>query len=258
MSVSAHKLTSKVCLPNDFLLFTDKVRSEFEKRYHAWGKEFLENYNWATSNRLRMLVNSKNKVFRFDTFAIILWVITQLYIWAITCQLTFRSSTLFNFFYRSHQSSTSQLDRVWKLEVCIMKGDFLQSYTANLSKNEFELHFDVTSFGMFWAIQDIIENRYLTMNAFLVTIGLTSVFIVFADFWRYPMSFSVGENADSPPNKSKMGEGAAVNSVASTALPDVLPAGEKHTPGSSKKNLTFTLYFCTKFSFLLPTYKPSI
>ena len=75
------------------------------------------------------------------------------------------------------------------------------------------------------------------MNAFLVTIGLTSVFIVFADFWRYPMSFSVGENADSPPNKSKMGEGAAVNSVASTALPDVLPAGEKHTPGSSKKIL---------------------
>ena len=119
----------------------------------------------------------------------------------------------------------------------------MQSYTANLSKNEFELHFDVTSFGMFWAIQDIIENRYLTMNAFLVTIGLTSVFIVFADFWRYPMSFSVGENADSPPSKSKMGEGAAVNSVASTALPDVLPAGEKHTPGSSKKILLLLYTF---------------
>ena len=104
---------------------------------------------------------------------------------------------------------------------------------------------------MFWVIQDIIENRYLTMDAFLVTIDLTSVFIiVFADFWRYPMSFSVGENADSPPSsQSKMGEGAAVNSVASTALPDVLPAGEKHTPGSSKENCYFYLRFCTKFSF---------
>ena len=69
------------------------------------------------------------------------------------------------------------------------------------------------------------------------------VIIVFADFWRYPMSFSVGENADSSPSKSKMGEGAAVNSVASTALPDVLPAGEKHTPGSSKKILLLLYTF---------------
>ena len=58
------------------------------------------------------------------------------------------------------------------------------------------------------------------------------------------MSFSVGENADSSPSsQSKMGEGAAVNSVASTALPDVLPAGEKHTPGSSKKIVTFAYTF---------------
>ena len=57
------------------------------------------------------------------------------------------------------------------------------------------------------------------------------------------MSFSVGENADSSPSKSKMGEGAAVNSVASTALPDVLPAGEKHTPGSSKKILLLLYTF---------------